>query len=98
MALKWISDKKLSDAVFFLLEKAKTAKISSVSNFGKNVIDPFSALFEMTGFDMTYQEWHKSETARQSQKTLQNFIGDFHQRILGNVEGWEDLKVGKIAD
>lgn len=39
-----------------------------------------------------------NETTRQAQKTLQNHIGDFHQNILGSVDGWINLKVGSIID
>ena len=67
-------------------------------NFGKNVVDPFSAIFEMAGFGMSYDNWVTSEEARQAQKTLQNFIGEFHQIILGSCTGWKDLKRGNIID
>lgn len=96
--LNWISDKELDDIVAQLLDKAKMAKSSATKKFGKNVIDPFSSLFEMSGFEMGYDEWIKSETARQAQKTLQNHIGDFHQKILGSCKGWMDKKTGGVID
>ncbi len=96
--LNWISDEDLIAAVEKLLLIAKTAKIEVSKKFGKNVVDPFSAIFEMAGFEMTYDNWIISEEARQAQKTLQNFIGEFHQNILGSCECWEDLKKGKIID
>ncbi|HLK31243.1 MAG TPA: Eco47II family restriction endonuclease [Puia sp.] len=96
--LKWISDEDLSKAVADLLETAKNAKNNAAKNFGINVIDPFSAVFEMAGFEMSYEEWIKSEQARQAQKTLQNFIGNFHQTILGFCKGWKNLHVGNIVD
>jgi hypothetical protein len=96
--LKWVSDADLIGAVKDLLEIAKNAKIHANKNFGINVIDPFSAIFEMSGFGMTFDDWIKSEEARQAQKTLQNFIGDFHQKILGFCKGWQNLHVGNIID
>ena len=96
--LTWISDKDLTDATVNLLTKAQRAKHVAKVNFGKNVIDPFSAIFEMSGFSMTYAEWVKAEEARQAQKTLQNFIGDFHQIILGCCSGWINMHVGEIID
>lgn len=96
--LKWISDDNLMATVHYLLDKAENAKIKSIKEFGKNVVDPFGALFEMAGFHMEYENWIKSETARQAQKTLQNHIGDFHQNILGHCKGWENKKVGSIFD
>ena len=62
------------------------------------MIDPFAALFEMSGFEIEYDTWIKSETTRQAQKTLQNHIGDFHQNILGYSKGWTNMKVGNVID
>jgi hypothetical protein len=81
-----------------LLLIAKCAKQAAVKNFSKNVIDPFAALFEMSGFEIEFDTWIKSETTRQAQKTLQNHIGDFHQNILGYSEGWTNMKVGNVID
>ncbi len=47
---------------------------------------------------MGYEIWYKNETARQAQKTLQNHLGDFHQRILGSVKGWTDMHTGGVID
>jgi Eco47II restriction endonuclease len=96
--LSWISDKELNKIVTQLLDKAIEAKTAAVGEFGKNVIDPFSALFEISGFSMSYDEWIKSETARQAQKTLQNHIGDFHQKILGSCKGWVNMQTGSVID
>jgi hypothetical protein len=96
--LNWISDNDLTKAVQNILIIAKKAKMDVSVNFGKNVVDPFSAIFEMAGFNMNYDSWIVSEEARQAQKTLQNFIGEFHQIILGSCDGWEDLKRGNIID
>jgi hypothetical protein len=96
--LNWISDDDLTKAVQSILIKAKNAKMDATKNFGKNVVDPFSAIFEMAGFGMDYDNWVVSEEARQAQKTLQNFIGEFHQTILGSCTGWEDMLRGNIID
>lgn len=98
MALKWIEDKVLINEVNNLLTKAHEAKISSEKEFGKNGIDPFSALFEISGFKLDYNSWFINETARQAQKTLQNHIGEFHQKVLGSVANWKDLQTGQIID
>lgn len=84
--INWISDEQLEKAVNDLLNKAKKAQNKVDKKFEKNVIDPFSALFSMSGFQMDYDTWYKNETARQAQKTLQNHIGAFHQNILGEAK------------
>lgn len=96
--LKWISDTNLIKEVTQLLFVAKDAKNDAANKFGKNIIDPFAALFEMSGFEIGYDTWLKSETSRQAQKTLQNHIGDFHQNVLGYSKDWTNKGVGKIID
>jgi hypothetical protein len=98
MKLSWINDIALKEAVSNLLEAAKGAKHKAENKFGKNVIDPFSAIFEMAGFGMTYEEWIISEKSRQAQKTLQNFVGEFHQTLLGSCNGWDNMGKGNIID
>ncbi|MEL7220612.1 MAG: Eco47II family restriction endonuclease [Bacteroidota bacterium] len=96
--LNWISDQDLNNAVNHLLVKAKEAEEKVNKKFGKNVIDPFSALFVMAGFGLNYSAWKKTEATRQAQKTLQNHVGEFHQIVLGSVKGWENLQTGNIVD
>jgi hypothetical protein len=96
--LHWIEDKDLINAVQHLIDIAKVAERQSEDDFEKNVIDPFSALFQITGFNIDYDTWIISERTRQAQKSLQNHIGDFHQNILGSIEGWDNKKTGNIID
>ena len=96
--LSWIRDEDLKKEVDTLLSVAKNAQLKATNKFGKNVIDPFAAMFEISGFELDYETWMKSETTRQAQKTLQNYIGEFHQSILGYSNGWDNLKTGKVID
>lgn len=96
--LNWISNKDLETAVNHLIEKAKEARHRASTKFGKNIIDPFAALFEISGFELNYDLWAKNETNRQAQKTLQNHIGEFHQIIIGSCEGWQNMKTGNVID
>lgn len=96
--LDWIDDALLEYEVSHLLKRAKEAQENASKDFGKNIIDPFSAIFEMSGFGIDFNTWLKSETTRQAQKTLQNHVGDFHQNILGYSKGWTNLRVGSVVD
>lgn len=96
--LNWITDEHLFEAVQHLMTKASKAAEEVNNNFEKNVIDPFSAIFSMSGFQIDYDTWIKSEVARQSQKTLQNHIGEFHQNILGKVNNWRNMQTGSVID
>lgn len=64
----------------------------------RNTLDCFSAAIDASIRGITLEEWIESEKQRQSQKTLQNKIGDFHQKILGTLEGVVDLGVGEVVD
>ncbi|CAH8182079.1 Eco47II family restriction endonuclease [Vibrio aestuarianus] len=66
-------------------------------DFTKNVVDPFCSLFEAPAFP-DHEVWKSSELMRQTQKTIQNHVGTFHQKILGHVLGWADLGTGSVVD
>ena len=64
----------------------------------RNTLDCFSAVVDCVVQGIDLEEWIEIEIKRQTQKTLQNAIGDLHQEILGSVIGWESLKRGKVVD
>ena len=96
--LPFISNEKLYKEVEEVLSKIDDIKNRSASNLYKNVIDPFSALFESIEYGLTLDQWIQREKARQSQKSLQNLIGEFHQSILGDIDGWENLGTSHVID
>ncbi len=96
--LQFISDEDLGSAVGKVVKIIELAEHDATANFYNNVVDPFSALFHGVTHDITYQEWIEQEKARQTQKTMQNAIGDFHQEILGAIPGWNNLHVGGGLD
>ena len=96
--VSFISDDRFKQIINEILEIGDTAQTKANDQFERNVIDPFSMLMEMACFDMDFSNWMKSEKSRQIQKTLSNDIGMLHQKILGSVSGWTDLKVGGGID
>ncbi|MCL2017457.1 MAG: Eco47II family restriction endonuclease [Alphaproteobacteria bacterium] len=94
--LSWISDKDLREICESIILHTK-AKTKDEVDF-KNIVDPFSAVFDIAINDMSFDDWFKNENIRQKQKTLQNQIGRFHQSVLGKIKGWEDLGVGGVVD
>lgn len=89
----WIEDKELFAAIKYVYEKYQQAlQDQDLNHFTNNVIDPFSLLFDIHLTQKPVEQWIKEEIDRQAQKTLSNAIGDFHQKILGNCLGWEDLE------
>jgi Eco47II restriction endonuclease len=87
--LSWITDKNLSDCVRDVLIKGLAGIDKAEKDFYRNGVDPFSATFDAACNNMTsFDEWIITERRRQSQKTLQNALGHFHQYILSHVDGW----------
>ncbi len=96
--LSFVSDEALQQAVDHLLTVAIEAMNTVEGEFNKNVVDPFAALFEMSGFGLEVNAWRSIEKMRKAQKTLSNHVGGFHQTILGHVKGWHNLGTGGIVD
>lgn len=95
--LAYLSDDVFRNEVKHILDKAMAKRKSVEKDFYKNVIDPFGALFEASAFP-DHETWKKAELAWQSQKTVQNHIGTFHQKILGQAAGWQDLGKHGVID
>ncbi|CAG7855850.1 hypothetical protein MCAMS1_00128 [biofilm metagenome] len=87
--LSWITDKNLSDCVRDVLLKGFAGINKAEQDFYRNGVDPFSATFDAACNNMSIEEWIVTERRRQSQKSLQNALGHFHQHILSCVEGWK---------
>ena len=81
-----------------LVRKAKQSVYDASPDLYKNKVDPFSALIDSMLQGIPLSNWIAQEKVRQSQKTLQNCIGDFHQSVIASFDGWEDLGTGQIID
>lgn len=98
MSLSFISDNDLKNIVKDIIHKALGKKQNAERDLYKNVVDPFSAVFDSLLKNITLSQWLYLEAARQCQKTLQNSIGEFHEKVIGAVDGWENLAVGQVID
>jgi hypothetical protein len=67
---------------------------SSAQQLKRNGLDLFKAVFDIVNTGSNAKTWTKNELIRQKDKTVNNAIGEFHQMLLGGVEGWKDLGVG----
>jgi hypothetical protein len=83
----FIDDGTFEDLVRFFLNKAEEGVRRSIESSGRNVIDPFAAMFAMAAFNLTPTEWEQNERYRQAEKSLTNALGDFHQKLLGSING-----------
>jgi hypothetical protein len=94
----FVSDEDLTVCVVKVIDAAKRAVEKADSDFEGNVLDPFAALFSVTYNDLKLDDWNGLERERQSQKSIQNAIGDFHQSLLGKFKGWENSGRGGSFD
>lgn len=88
--LPFMTDEEFLRATRSLLEAARRTEQRVDANPYRNVIDPFSALVDAARQRISTEEWMSQEKARQVQKGMQNALGDFHQDVLGSVQGWEN--------
>jgi len=96
--LPFIDNEKLYARVKIVIDSARDALKKNEKQFYGNSVDPFSALFDALWQNISLTKWLKQEKSRQNQKTLQNYLGDFHQEIVGSFRNWESLGKGKVFD
>lgn len=92
----YVDDQVLVSEIKLVLDKFQS-EVETIDIYS-NVLDPFSAIFDIAKQKITFEEWISQERLRQSQKTLQNLVGYFHQHILGHVDGWSDSGQGGSYD
>lgn len=91
----FVSDEHLLDCVKWVCDSYP--EISSevdLKKLEKNSLDPFKMIFDIINGGITVDQWIKNERMRQSDKTINNKVGEFHQKLLGGVTGWENLGTG----
>ena len=93
--LAWISDEKLSEEIVRLQQRTRRAWEYAEERRVRNVIDPFLSLVIASVFGIQDpKELVNIQNAESALRGLSNALGDFHQRILGNVDGWENHDAG----
>ena len=81
--LSFISEKDFTDHVRATIKKYGS-KLESfdLKRFNKNIIDPVKMIFDKTVYRATWEETISNEISRQRDKSNNNDIGYFHQRIF----------------
>ena len=91
----------VSDDIFEKLVKTITDvydKAHGEEKIRRNGIDPFKTIFDMKKRKRSFEEWKANELWMQNDKNVSMKIGYFHQKLLGSVKGWNDMKVGNKLD
>jgi len=68
----------------------------NLAKFNENLIDPIKLIFDRTVYHLTWEEVVRNEIFRQRDKSNNNRIGYFHQRLFQHIEhctvpssGWD---------
>lgn len=86
---------KVKEVVRSFIQKGYEAKKKDMY---KNTLDIFSAALTGILKEQSWDEWVEEEKIRQVQKTLQNKVGELHQKILATLPDINDLGVKGILD
>lgn len=99
--LTFISEKDFNTHVYDTIKKyGDKLQSFDLKRFNKNIIDPIKLIFDKTVYRTTWEETINNEIFRQRDKSNNNDIGYFHQRIFqyikychvpenGQEDGWD---------
>lgn len=85
--LSFISEKDFSHHVEDTIKKyGEKLEPYDLKKFNKNIIDPIKMIFDKTVYGISWEEIVKNEIFRQRDKSNNNDIGYFHQRIFQYID------------
>ena len=90
----FVSDDFFLECIKEVCEHYSQESQKTMKELQTNGLDSFKMVFDIMNSNSTVEGWIGGETIRQLDKTISNWIGDFHQKLLGGVDGWEDLGKG----
>lgn len=81
--LNFIDEKNFTEHVAATIEKyGEKLESFDIKRFNKNIIDPIKLIFDKTVYQSSWEEMVGNEIFRQRDKSNNNDIGYFHQRIF----------------
>ncbi|MDE9544542.1 Eco47II family restriction endonuclease [Xenorhabdus bovienii] len=95
--MKAFNRQALKDAIRSDIKSVYVAQQEELDLY-RNTLDCFSAAIDSLVQGINLDDWLRQEKVRQIQKTKQNAIGLIHEKIMGSVEGLENLPVGNLID
>lgn len=94
--LTFISEENFRNHVQLTIEKyGEKLQSFDLKRFNKNTIDPIKLIFDKTVYHTTWDEIISNEIFRQRDKSNNNDIGYFHQRIFQYIENCRVPNNGK---
>lgn len=93
--LSFISEEQFVDHVQATIEKyGEKLQSFDLKRFNKNMIDPIKLIFDKTVYGSSWGDIVSSEIFRQRDKSNNNDIGYFHQRMFQYIENCEVPNAG----
>jgi hypothetical protein len=97
--VSFISDDHFLKCIETLYTKYEKAKEEfTVKDFYKNQIDPIKLLFDIEFLGQDPSDRVLAEINRKIDKTLNNAIGEFHEDLIGGINGFKKHPIGKGYD
>lgn len=94
--LSFISERDFSEHVRATIEKyGEKLESFDLKRFNKNIIDPIKLIFDKTVYQASWDEIVSNEIFRQRDKSNNNDIGYFHQRIFQYIKNCQVPPNGK---
>jgi hypothetical protein len=93
--LSWIEEDDFNSCVERLLTRVDQAKQEAPIRSKKNTIDPFLSLLTAFTFGAnTKIDIEEIQNTRTITSNISSALGNFHQELLGSVDGWENHDAG----
>ena len=93
--MNFISEENLKKHIAeTIIQYGENLQPFDIKKFNANVIDPIKLIFDKNVYGSSWEEIIKSEIFRQRDKSNNNSIGYFHQKIFQYIEGCTVPKVG----
>ncbi|MFA6729535.1 MAG: Eco47II family restriction endonuclease [Eubacteriales bacterium] len=93
--LTFINEHDFTNHVKSTIEKyGEKLESFDLKRFNKNIIDPIKLIFDKTVYQSTWEEIISNEIFRQRDKSNNNDIGYFHQRIFKYIDKCDVPEIG----
>ncbi len=93
--LSWISEADLESAVHAICSGAKDAIQKAGRRRAGNVVDPFYSVLIASSFELnSIADLDSFQDAGAALRGMSNFLGEFHQTVLGSIDGWINHDAG----
>lgn len=93
--LTWISDSDLNREIESLTSRAFEALIKAERRRTSNVVDPFASILLAKMLDIdSIGDLVQAQQVESATRGMSGAIGDFHQQVLGCVDGWRNHDAG----